>query len=81
MSIFSIFKRGLEKTTTKVARTITSVFTGAKTWNVSNFEDLEAMLIGADFGVPASRRIVADIRDRYERGRIATTADIGKVAF
>lgn len=80
MSIFSIFKRGLEKTTTKVARTISSVFTGTKSWSVTNFDDLEAMLIGADFGVAASKRIVADIRDRYDRGHIATTAEIGKVA-
>ena len=79
-SIFSIFKRGLEKTTTRVVRSISGVFTGVKAWDAASFDDLEAMLISADFGVAAAGRIVADIRDRYERGEIATTADINRVA-
>ncbi len=80
MSIFSIFKKGLEKTATRVARSVSSVFTGVKSWDSASFDELEAMLIGADFGVAASQRIVADIRDRYERGRIAAASEIGKVA-
>lgn len=80
-SIFSIFKRGLEKTTTKVTRTIAGMFTGIKAHGAASFDDLEAMLIQADFGVPASLRIVGDIRDRYERGEIATDADLVKVAM
>lgn len=72
-SIFSIFKRGLEKTTTKVARTIGSIFTGVKAHSAESFDELEELLIAADFGVPASLRIVGEIRDRYERGAIATT--------
>ena len=79
-SIFSIFKRGLEKTTTRVARTIGSIFTGTKVHGASSFEELEEQLIAADFGVPASLRIVGGIRDRYERGAIATGADLTKVA-
>jgi fused signal recognition particle receptor len=79
-SIFSVFKRGLQKTKTSVSRSISSVFTGEKSWSEENFEDLEAMLISADFGVPASLKIVEDIRDRYERGEISTSADIYQVA-
>ncbi|MGE4565829.1 MAG: signal recognition particle-docking protein FtsY [Victivallaceae bacterium] len=79
-SIFSIFKKGLEKTAVRVGRALGSVFTGAKSWDASNFDELEAMLIGADFGVAASTRIVGDIRDRYERGKIATSAEIYQVA-
>ena len=79
-SIFSIFKRGLEKTTTRVARTIGSIFSGTKVHGASSFEELEEQLIAADFGVPASLRIVGEIRDRYERGAIATGADLTKVA-
>ena len=39
-SIFSIFKRGLEKTTTKVARTIGSIFTGVKAHSAESFDEL-----------------------------------------
>ena len=52
-SIFSIFKRGLEKTTTRVARTIGSIFTGVKAHSAATFDELEELLISADFGVPA----------------------------
>ena len=79
-SIFSIFKRGLEKTATRVTRSITGIFTGIKAHGAASFDELEALLIAADFGVPASLRIVGDIRDRYERGEIATDADLVRVA-
>lgn len=79
-SIFSFFRRGLEKTATKIGRTISSVFTGTKAWDAARFEDLEMLLISADFGVAAATRIVSDLRDRYERGKIATSEDIRQAA-
>ena len=79
-SLFSIFKRGLEKTATKVSRSIRGMFGDVEVWKEENFEELEAALISADFGVGASLKIVSDIRDRYERGQIATAADIFAVA-
>lgn len=75
-SIFSLFKRGLEKTATRVARSITGLFTGVDRWTAGNFEDLEGVLISADFGVSAATGIASELRDLYERGRIATAADI-----
>ncbi|MEG1979415.1 MAG: signal recognition particle-docking protein FtsY [Victivallaceae bacterium] len=78
-SLFSVFKRGLEKTKTAVVRSINSFFTGEKAWDESTFEELEAMLISADFGVAASLEIVENIRDQYKRGRIGTTADAYKI--
>ena len=80
MSIFSIFKRGLEKSATKLSRVIGGVFTGIKAHGNASFEDLEAMLIAADFGVAAAKKVVAGLRDRYERGKIATDADLVQVA-
>ena len=80
MSIFSIFKRGLEKSATKLSRVIGGVFTGIKAHGSASFEDLEAMLIAADFGVAAAKKVVAGLRDRYERGKIATDADLVQVA-
>ncbi len=79
-SIFSIFKRGLEKTATKVTRTISGLFTGIRAHGAASFDELEERLIMADFGVPASLRIVGEIRDRYDRGAIQTDADLVGVA-
>ncbi|MDD3155776.1 MAG: signal recognition particle-docking protein FtsY [Victivallaceae bacterium] len=79
-SIFSIFKRGLEKSSTLVTRSVVSLFTGEKKWEAQDFQRLEAGLLRADFGVPATERIVADIQDRYSRGKIATGEDILAVA-
>ena len=80
MSIFSIFKRGLEKSATKLARVVGGVFTGVKIHGEKSFEDLEAMLIAADFGVAAAKKIVSNIRENYECGKISTDADLNAVA-
>ena len=79
-SLFSRFKKGLLKTTTSVTRGISSVFTHEQQWSDEQFDDLENLLISSDFGVGASLRIVGDIRDRYEQGKIATSADIDNVS-
>ena len=80
MSIFSIFKRGLEKSATKISRVVKSVFTGVKIQGKESFDDLEAMLVAADFGVPAAVQITAELREQYERGTFATDADLVKCA-
>lgn len=80
MSIFSIFKRGLEKSATRISRVVSSVFSGVKAHGDASFDDLEAMLIAADFGVTAAKKVVSGIRERYELGKIATDADLVQVA-
>lgn len=75
-SIFSIFKRGLEKSATKVARAVSSLFTGLSAHGAKSFEELELLLISADFGVAAAKRITAAVKDRYDRGLLATDADL-----
>ncbi len=79
-SIFSIFKRGLEKSATKISRAVSGVFTGIKAHDASSFEDLEAILVSADFGVKAATEIAASLKDRYERGVISTDADLVEAA-
>lgn len=79
-SIFSIFQRGLQKTATSIGRTIAGVFGDIKTWDDKAFADLESALIAADFGTQASKKIVSDIRDRYERGVLSGSDQIVKVA-
>lgn len=75
-SIFSIFKRGLEKSATKVARAVSSLFTGLSAHGAKSFEELELLLISADFGVAAAKRITAAVKDRYDRGLLSTDADL-----
>jgi len=79
-SLLSIFQRGLQKTAVSIGRTIAGAFGGVKVWDAKAFSDLEAALVAADFGVPASRRIVSDIKDRYERGLLNGSDDIVRTA-
>ena len=80
ISIFSTFKKGLQKTATAIGRGISSVFSSVKHWDDSSFRELENTLLEADFGPAASSSIVADIRDRYQRGLISSAEDIFTVA-
>lgn len=74
-SVFSIFKRGLQKTATSVARSVEGVFSDVKTWDESTYEDLETALLGADFGAETTFKLVDDLRDRYARGLIKTSEE------
>ncbi|HCE43017.1 MAG TPA: signal recognition particle-docking protein FtsY [Lentisphaeria bacterium] len=79
-SIFSVFQRGLQKTATSISRSLGGIFTGTAAWNDETYEKLKEGLIGADFGLAASTKIVNDIKDRYSRGIIKTTDDIMEIA-
>jgi fused signal recognition particle receptor len=74
--LFSVFKKGLQKTAVSVTRTFTGIFTNIQKWDESTYEELEASLLSADFGVKVTMRLLDDIRDRYDRGQIQTSADI-----
>ena len=76
MSLFSIFKKGLEKTATSIKRSISGIFTGTKTWDEETYQKLEQALIATDLGPSVTQKLVADLKDRYTRGKIATDADI-----
>lgn len=76
MSLFSFFKKGLEKTATSIKRGISGLFTGTKTWDEQTYAKLEQALIATDLGPAITATIVADLKDRYTRGHIATDADI-----
>jgi len=79
-SIFDIFKKGLQKSTTSVVRTFAAAFSGVKTWDDATYEELEAALLAADFGVKTTMSLVEGLRERYSRGLIHTTADISEIA-
>ncbi len=75
-SLFSIFKNGLQKTATSLVRGVQSVFTETKPWTAEDFEHLEGLLIQADLGVVTAAELVNDLKERYDRGKIATREDI-----
>jgi fused signal recognition particle receptor len=79
-AMIDIFRRGLQKTSTALSRSLRSVLAGEKAWTAETYEDFEAALIQADFGVDVARRLAADLRDRYSRGLIATGEDIRRIA-
>jgi len=79
-SIFRIFQHGLQRTKTGLLRRLQAIFAGGTPWNAETYEHLESALVSTDLGVDISTRLVADIRSRYERGLIATTADVLNVA-
>lgn len=74
-SVFSIFKKGLQKTATSVARSVEGVFSDVQAWDESTYEDLETALLGADFGAETTFQLVDDLRDRYARGLIKTSEE------
>lgn len=78
-SIFSIFKRGLQKTATSVARSVETVFTDVETWNEDTYEALEVALLSSDFGAETTFKLVEDLRDRYQRGEIKTSEEARRV--
>lgn len=79
-TLINFFQKGLRKTAVSFSRKITGCFSGVKEWSESDYESLEAALIGADFGVPVSLRIVNKIRDEYKLGKIKTEVDLFSVA-
>ena len=79
-SIFSIFKRGLEKSSVKVGRTISAIFGGEKEWDKETFDLLRDTLISYDFGVAAANDIADTLKDEYQRGKIKSSEDIYEVA-
>ena len=79
-SVLKVFHKGLRKTAVSFSRKFGGCFTGTKEWNDETYDDLEAALVGSDFGVPVTMRIIDNIRERYDRGNIKTGEDIIAVA-
>jgi fused signal recognition particle receptor len=75
-SLFSVFKKGLKKTSVSISRSLHSTFRDIALWKEENYEELEDALISADFGVEASMKIVDNLRDRYKSGEIKTGEDM-----
>ena len=73
MSFLDVFKKGLQKTATSISRTVTGIFTEVKKWDAETFKSLESELVASDLGISAAKKIVDDLRDKYERGLLNGT--------
>lgn len=80
MSFFQKIKDGLKKTATSLNRSISSLFSGVKTWNDATYAQIERTLLEADFGPDAARKIVQELRERYQLGKIETETDARSAA-
>ena len=72
MSFFQKIRDGLKKTATSLSRGFSSLFTGVKTWDDATYAQLERMLLEADFGPDAAKKIVGELRELYKLGKIGT---------
>ncbi|MSU64017.1 MAG: signal recognition particle-docking protein FtsY [Pedosphaera sp.] len=66
MGLFDRLKAGLQKTQAKLAHEIKRIITRSPRLTGSSIEELEAALIGADFGSKVTTEIVAAVRKAYE---------------
>ena len=80
MGLFSVFKKGLQKTATAITRGVVSIFTDVQKWDDSTFTALEHALVEADFGVEAAKKIKDDLKDRYDRGLLSGEDNILEIA-
>ena len=80
MSFFQKVKDGLKKTAISLSRGFSSIFTGSKIWDDATYAQLERTLLEADFGPVAAKKIVAELRELYKLGKIATEADARSAA-
>jgi fused signal recognition particle receptor len=66
MGLFQRLKEGLKKTSDKLVHEIKRIVTGSPKLTANTVEELEAALLGADFGVPMTNQILAAVRKAYE---------------
>lgn len=75
-SLFAKFRDGLKKTAVSLGR----AFSGRASWTQKDFAELEKSLIEADLGVASTRKLVDDIRRRWQLGEIHSDEDMRAVA-
>jgi len=66
MGLFQKFKEGLQKTQAKLVHEIKRIVTGSPRLTAATIEELEAALLGADFGFALTTQITGAVRKAYE---------------
>ena len=67
-------RSGLGLSRERLVRPLAAIMGSQKALSESSLEELEAALIGADVGVPATERLLADLRARWKRAGPAADA-------
>ena len=70
------FKQGLRKTREAFSSPLRKLFSVFRSLDESTLEELETILIGADVGVEATRKIVDGLRAAYKKGEIKTSEQV-----
>nr|HPN85184.1 signal recognition particle receptor subunit alpha [Victivallales bacterium] len=78
-TLFSVFKRGFQKTSTILSRSVEGLFKDVHSWTPEDYSKLESVLLQADFGTQITKKMIFDIKDRYQRGLIKTSDDIFQI--
>jgi fused signal recognition particle receptor len=66
MGLFQKFKDGLKKTQAKLVHELKRIVTGSPKMTMATLEELEAVLIAADFGMSMTIQIVQAVKKAYE---------------
>ena len=66
MGLFDKLKAGLQKTHSKLVHEIKRIVTDSPKLTGKSLEELEAALLGADFGLATTQQIVAAVKKAYE---------------
>ena len=66
MGLFQKFKEGLLKTQAKLTQEIKRIITRSPHLSGASLEELEAVLLGADLGLPMTTQIISAVRKEYE---------------
>src|SRR5688572_27952187 len=66
MGLFQKFREGLQKTHSKLTHEIKRIVTGSPRMTGNSVEELESVLLGADFGMAMATEIAGAVRKAYE---------------
>jgi fused signal recognition particle receptor len=80
MGFFDKFMAGLQKTQSKLTHEIKRIVTRSPKLDAATLEDLEAALIGSDFGMAMTTQIVEAVRKGYESQGSSGGLDVFAVA-
>src|SRR5215216_1634896 len=69
-TIFNRFKKGLSKTRTQFGEGLSRLLLGKKVIDYDIIDDLETLLISADFGLKASQSILSHLSQRLKRNEL-----------
>ncbi|MBM3878029.1 MAG: signal recognition particle-docking protein FtsY [Verrucomicrobia bacterium] len=79
MGLFGKFKAGLQKTHAKLVHEIKRIVTGSPKLTPESLEQLEHVLLGADFGMAMTQQIADAVRKAYE-SQGGSQADVFEIA-